>query len=163
MTFCIFRITRDQSNAESETRNSSPRQAQEAAGACERLLPDQEQAVSRGERVGRYRAKYAYVGRKNKKRDFRRLWVVRINAAARENGLTYSQLMRGLKAAGITLDRKMLADMAVTQPAAFAKVAAQAKAALPVEPPPESMPNAQGSMRSAQRPWALSIGHRIVH
>ena len=77
--------------------------------------------------------KYAFVGRKNKKRDFRRLWVVRINAAARENGLTYSQLMRGLKVAGSTLDRKMLADMAVTQPAAFAKVAAQAKAALPAQ------------------------------
>jgi large subunit ribosomal protein L20 len=77
--------------------------------------------------------KYAFVGRKNKKRDFRRLWVVRINAAARDNGLTYSQLMRGLKAAGITLDRKMLADMAVTQSAAFAKVAAQAKAALPAQ------------------------------
>ena len=76
-------------------------------------------------------AKYAYVGRKNKKREFRRLWVVRINAAARENGLTYSQLMRGLKAAGNALDRKMLADLAATQPAAFAKVAAQAKAALP--------------------------------
>ena len=75
--------------------------------------------------------KYAFVGRKNKKRDFRHLWVVRINAAARANGLTYSQLMRGLKAAGSTLDRKMLADMAATQPAAFAKVAAQAKAALP--------------------------------
>jgi large subunit ribosomal protein L20 len=76
-------------------------------------------------------AKYAYVGRKNKKRDFRRLWVVRINAAARENGLTYSQLIRGLKAAGIGLDRKMLADMAITQTDAFAKVASQAKAALP--------------------------------
>ena len=75
--------------------------------------------------------KYAFVGRKRKKRDFRRLWVVRINAAARENGLTYSQLMRGLKTAGIALDRKMLADMAVTQSAAFAGVAAQAKAALP--------------------------------
>jgi large subunit ribosomal protein L20 len=75
--------------------------------------------------------KYAFVGRKNKKRDYRRLWVVRINAAARENGITYSQLMRGLKAAGVTLDRKMLADMAVTQSAAFATVAAQAKAALP--------------------------------
>lgn len=75
--------------------------------------------------------KYAFVGRKNKKRDFRRLWVVRINAAARENGLNYSQLIRGLKAAGITLDRKMLADMAVTQAAAFSLVAAQAKAALP--------------------------------
>ena len=78
-------------------------------------------------------AKYAFVGRKNKKRDFRRLWVVRINAAARENGITYSQLMRGLKAAGNTLDRKMLADMAATQPAAFAKVAEQAKAAIPAQ------------------------------
>ena len=74
--------------------------------------------------------KYAYVGRKNKKREYRRLWVVRINAAAREHGLTYSQLIRGLKAAGSTLDRKMLADLAVTQPAAFATVAAQAKTAL---------------------------------
>jgi len=75
--------------------------------------------------------KYAYVGRKNKKREYRRLWVVRINAAAREHGLTYSQLIRGLKAAGSSLDRKMLADLAVAQPAAFATVAAQAKAALP--------------------------------
>jgi large subunit ribosomal protein L20 len=75
--------------------------------------------------------KYAYVGRKNKKRDYRRLWVIRINAAARENGLTYSQLMRGLKAAGSALDRKMLADVAATAPATFAKIAAQAKAALP--------------------------------
>ena len=65
------------------------------------------------------------------KRDFRRLWVVRINAAARENGLTYSQFIRGLKGAGITLDRKMLAEMAVNQAAAFAAVAAKAKAALP--------------------------------
>ena len=75
--------------------------------------------------------KYAFFGRKNKKRDFRRLWVVRINAAARENGISYSQLIRGLKAAGNTLDRKMLADLAVSQPAAFAAVAAQAKAAIP--------------------------------
>jgi len=75
--------------------------------------------------------KYAFVGRKNKKRDFRRLWIVRINAAARENGLTYAQMMRGLKAAGITIDRKLLADLAATQSAAFAVVAAQAKAALP--------------------------------
>lgn len=78
--------------------------------------------------------KYAFVGRKRKKRDYRKLWVVRINAAARENGLNYSQLMRGLKAAGITIDRKMLADLAATQSAAFAKVAAQAKAALPPQP-----------------------------
>lgn len=73
-------------------------------------------------------AKYAYVGRKNKKRDFRRLWVVRINAAAREHGLTYSQLIRGLKQAGVVLDRKALADLAATEPAAFARLAAQAKA-----------------------------------
>jgi large subunit ribosomal protein L20 len=76
-------------------------------------------------------AKYAYVGRKQKKRDYRRLWIIRINAAARENGLTYAQLIRGLKAAGIGLDRKTLADLAATQSAAFATVAAQAKAALP--------------------------------
>src|SRR5947208_17085037 len=75
--------------------------------------------------------KYAFVGRKQKKRDYRRLWVIRINAAARENGITYSQLMRGLKLAGSTLDRKMLADMAAAQSAAFAKVAAQAQAPLP--------------------------------
>jgi large subunit ribosomal protein L20 len=74
--------------------------------------------------------KYAFVGRRNKKRDFRRLWVVRINAAARQNGLTYSQLIAGLRNAGNTLDRKSLAELAATSPAAFAAVAAQAKAAL---------------------------------
>jgi large subunit ribosomal protein L20 len=74
--------------------------------------------------------KYAFVGRRNKKRDFRRLWIVRINAAAREQGLTYAQLMRGLKNAGVEIDRKMLADLAVTEPAAFAKIAAQAKSAV---------------------------------
>ena len=74
--------------------------------------------------------KYAFVGRRNKKRDFRRLWVVRINAAARENGLSYGQFIHGLKLAGNTLDRKSLAELAATSPAAFAAVAAQAKAAL---------------------------------
>src|SRR5499427_6756444 len=64
--------------------------------------------------------KYAFVGRKQKKRDFRSLWIIRINAAARENGLTYSTMMRGLKAAGVTLDRKSLAELAVNEPAAFA-------------------------------------------
>ncbi len=73
--------------------------------------------------------KYAYVGRRRKKRDFRRLWVLRINAAAREHGLTYGQFISGLKAAGVALDRKQLADLALTQPAAFAHLAAQAKAA----------------------------------
>ena len=76
-------------------------------------------------------AKYAYVGRKRKKRDFRSLWIMRINAGAREHGLTYSTLMHGLKNAGIELDRKALADLAATQPAAFAKVVAQAKATQP--------------------------------
>jgi large subunit ribosomal protein L20 len=74
--------------------------------------------------------KYAFVGRRDKKRDFRRLWIIRINAAARTHGMTYAQLMRGLKAAGIGLDRKALADLAVKQPAAFARVAGQAKDAL---------------------------------
>jgi len=72
---------------------------------------------------------YAYRDRKNRKRTFRRLWIVRINAAAREQGLTYGQLMNGLKQAGVTLDRKSLAELAVSSPAAFARVAAQAKAA----------------------------------
>lgn len=72
---------------------------------------------------------YAFVGRRLKKRDFRRLWIVRINAGAREHGLTYGQLISGLKAAGVTLDRKVLADLALSQPEAFAALAAQAKAA----------------------------------
>jgi large subunit ribosomal protein L20 len=78
--------------------------------------------------------KYAFVGRRNKKRDFRRLWIVRINAAAREQGLTYAQLIRGLKTAKVEIDRKMLADLAIKQPAAFAKIAAQAKDALAASP-----------------------------
>ena len=73
--------------------------------------------------------KYAYVGRKNKKREYRRLWVVRINAAAREHGLTYGRFISGLKNAGITLDRKSLSELAIGSPAAFAKLAEQAKAA----------------------------------
>src|SRR6266704_1051546 len=63
--------------------------------------------------------KYAYVGRRLRKRDFRRLWIVRINAAARENGLSYSQFIRGLKLAGIDMDRKILADLAVNDAAGF--------------------------------------------
>jgi large subunit ribosomal protein L20 len=75
--------------------------------------------------------KYAFVGRRLRKRDFRRLWVTRINAAARENGLSYSQFIKGLSLAGITIDRKMLADLAVTEPKAFAALVTQAKNALP--------------------------------
>ena len=75
--------------------------------------------------------KYAYVGRRRKKRDFRKLWVVRINAAARQHGLTYGQLISGLKAAGVGLDRKSLADLALDHPAAFEMLAKQAAAAKP--------------------------------
>ena len=75
---------------------------------------------------------YATRDRKQRKRQMRELWIVRINAAARQNGMTYGQFIGGLKRADIQIDRKMLADLAATQPAAFAKVAAQAKAALPV-------------------------------
>ena len=71
---------------------------------------------------------FAYRDRRNKKRDFRRLWIIRINAAARANGLSYSQLMGGLNKAGIELDRKMLAEMAVHDPAAFSKIASMAMA-----------------------------------
>ena len=73
---------------------------------------------------------YAYRDRKNKKRTFRRLWIMRINAAARAEGLSYNQLVSGLRKAEIPLDRKVLADLAVSDPEAFGKIAAQAKAAL---------------------------------
>jgi large subunit ribosomal protein L20 len=77
---------------------------------------------------------YAFSGRRRKKRDFRRLWVVRINAAARANGLSYGQLINGLKRAGVELDRKSLADLAVNHPAAFTRVAEQAQQAQPARP-----------------------------
>ena len=72
---------------------------------------------------------YAYVGRKDKKSDFRKLWIVRINAAARMNGLTYSQLISGLKKANVTINRKMLAELAVSDSKAFAELAEVAKKA----------------------------------
>ena len=73
---------------------------------------------------------FAYTGRKLKKRDFRRLWIVRINAACRLNEMKYSHFMHGLKVAGIELDRKVLADLAVKQPEAFATLTGQAKDAI---------------------------------
>jgi large subunit ribosomal protein L20 len=73
---------------------------------------------------------YAYRDRKNKKRAFRRLWITRINAAARAHGLSYNQFVNGCNKAGIELDRKVLADLAVSDPSAFEAIAAQAKAAL---------------------------------
>ena len=76
---------------------------------------------------------YAYRDRKNRKRTFRALWIQRINAAAREHGLTYSRLIDGLAKAGVEVDRKVLSDLAIREPEAFRAIAEQAKAALPPE------------------------------
>ena len=78
-------------------------------------------------------ATYEYRDRKKRKGDFRKLWITRINAAARQNDMTYSRLMQGLKAAGVEVDRKVLADLAVTDPPAFAALVEVAKANLPAE------------------------------
>jgi large subunit ribosomal protein L20 len=77
--------------------------------------------------------RYAYRDRRNKKRNFRALWDQRINAGVRLEGLTYSQFMHGIKRAGVELDRKILADLAMREPAAFKAIVAQARAALPKE------------------------------
>ena len=73
---------------------------------------------------------YAYIGRKQKKRDFRSLWITRISAAAKLNGMNYSTLMNGLKKANITLNRKMLSEIAINDPAGFTAIVEKAKAAL---------------------------------
>ena len=82
-----------------------------------------QEAVERG-------LKFAYVGRKNKKREYRSLWIVRINAACREAGISYSKFLHGLKAAGLDLDRKVLADVALHDDAAFLQLVNSAKAAI---------------------------------
>jgi large subunit ribosomal protein L20 len=89
-----------------------------------KLYQAAQEAVERG-------LKFAYIGRKQKKRQFRRLWIARIGAAAKLNGISYSQFVHGLKLAGIELDRKILADIAVHDPAGFAALVVQAKAAVP--------------------------------
>ena len=73
---------------------------------------------------------YAYIGRKQKKREFRQLWIARISAAAKSNGMNYSTLMNGLKKAGITLNRKMLSEIAINDPAGFTAIVEKSKAAL---------------------------------
>lgn len=92
-------------------------------GARSKLFRSATEAVDRA-------LNYAYRDRKVRKRDFRALWIARINAAARENGLTYSRLVHGLKKANIQLDRKILAELAVTDPAGFSSVVEQARAQL---------------------------------
>src|SRR5271170_5444391 len=79
--------------------------------------------------------RYAYRDRRNKKRNFRALWIQRINAGAREQGLTYSQFMHGIKLAGLDLDRKVLSDIAIREPEAFQAIAATAQAALQKDQP----------------------------
>jgi large subunit ribosomal protein L20 len=88
-----------------------------------KLYRSAQEAVERG-------LKFAYVGRKRKKRDYRSIWIVRIGAAAKAAGLSYSKLIHGLKAAGITLDRKVLAEVALNDAAAFTSLVEKAKAAL---------------------------------
>jgi len=92
-----------------------------------KLYQAAQEAVERG-------MKFAYIGRKQKKRQFRSLWIARINAAAKLNGTTYSLLIHGLKVAGVELDRKVLAEIAVADPAGFTALANQAKSALAKAP-----------------------------
>ena len=96
--------------------------AKGARGGRSKLYKSAKETVERG-------LTYAYRDRRNKKRDFRRLWILRINAAARHHDLTYSSFISGLKRAGVEINRKMLADLAVRDPGAFAKLADVAKTA----------------------------------
>jgi large subunit ribosomal protein L20 len=97
--------------------------ARGAFGARSKLWRPAKENVERG-------WKYAYRDRKNKKRDFRRLWITRINAGAHQNDLSYSKFMNGLRKAGIEIDRKILADLAVHDPSAFTVLAEKARSAL---------------------------------
>ncbi|MBR3779481.1 MAG: 50S ribosomal protein L20 [Clostridia bacterium] len=92
-------------------------------GAKSKLFKTAKEAVMKS-------GQYAYIGRRQRKRDFRRLWIARINAAAKLNGMNYSTFMNGLKKAGITMNRKMLAELAVSDAAAFTALVEKAKAAL---------------------------------
>jgi len=96
-----------------------------------KLYQAAQEAVERG-------MKFAYIGRKQKKRQFRSLWIARINAAAKLNGTTYSLLIHGLKVAGVELDRKVLAEIAVADPAGFTALANQAKETLAKAPAAET-------------------------
>ena len=104
-------------------RNKTLKLAKGYYGSKSKLFKTAKQAVMKS-------GQYAYIGRKQKKRDFRRLWIARISAAAKLNGMNYSTFMNGLKKAGIVLNRKMLSEIAIADPAAFTKLAEKAKAAL---------------------------------
>ena len=104
-------------------RNKGLRMAKGYYGSKAKLFKTAKQAVMKS-------GQYAYIGRKLKKRDFRRLWISRISAAAKANGMNYSTLINGLKKAGINLNRKMLSEIAISDPAAFTAICEKAKAAL---------------------------------
>lgn len=104
-------------------RNKVLRLAKGYYGSKSKLFKTAKQAVMKS-------GQYAYIGRKQKKRDFRRLWITRISAAAKMNGMNYSTFINGLKKVGVTLNRKMLSEIAISDPAAFTALAEQAKAAL---------------------------------
>lgn len=104
-------------------RNKVLRLAKGYYGSKHSLFKTAKQAVMKS-------GQYAYIGRKQKKRDFRRLWISRISAAAKMNGMNYSTFINGLKKANIDLNRKMLSEIAISDPAAFTALAEQAKAAL---------------------------------
>ena len=104
-------------------KNQILKQAKGYFGKRKNLYKTAKEAVERANR-------YAYRDRKNRKRDFRRLWIIRINAAARLHDLSYSRLMNGLKLAGVEIDRKVLADIAIRDPNAFGQLADAARARL---------------------------------
>ena len=104
-------------------RNKTLKLAKGYYGSKSKLFKTAKQAVMKS-------GNYAYIGRKQKKRDFRRLWIARISAGCKLNGMNYSTFMNGLKKAGVTLNRKMLSEIAIADPAAFTALTEQAKAAL---------------------------------
>jgi large subunit ribosomal protein L20 len=123
----------------SKRRNRRKKILAQAKGYYQRkskLFRYAKEAVERGQ-------KFAYIGRRLKKRDFRGLWIIRIAAAARQNEVSYSQFVHGLKLASIDLNRKMLAEMAVHDEKGFAQLAATAKAAIAAKPAAEAPPAAE--------------------
>ncbi|HPZ00937.1 MAG TPA: 50S ribosomal protein L20 [Clostridiales bacterium] len=104
-------------------RNKTLKMAKGYYGSKSKLFKTAKEAVMKS-------GQYAYIGRKQKKRNFRRLWISRISAGCKANGMNYSTFMNGLKKAGIDLNRKMLSEIAISDPAAFTSLTEQAKAAL---------------------------------
>ena len=104
-------------------RNKTLKLAKGYYGGKSRLFKTAKEAVMKS-------GNYAYIGRKQKKREFRRIWITRISAACKQNGMNYSTFINGLKKAGIDLNRKMLSEIAISDPAAFTALTEQAKAAL---------------------------------